>query len=111
MAALFAALTLLPGWHVLSLGRCGGHDGCCRTAAETAGAADARPSLLGDEQPADSCWICDGLASLSLPDVPAGAEAGVSRPIAPAYTAHAPQAPAHHRVDLANRSQAPPRAA
>jgi hypothetical protein len=104
LAACFSALTLLPWWHVLSVER---HGDCCHAAAEAEGASRSRPLLL-DAEADGSCWVCDNLTSLSQPESPAVLEAGKSCLVPSEYSAHAPQALAHHIVDRANRSQAPP---
>ena len=107
LALYFAFLSLLPCFHVMTLGSHGGH-GCCHHAASepTAGDAPALASAVADAP--DACWVCDSLASLHHPNVLTDVPALVHPSHFSVYLAHAPHAPVLNHIYPASRSQAPP---
>ena len=110
LALYFAFLSLLPWFHVMTLGSHGGH-GCCHHAASepTAGDAPALASAVADAP--DACWVCDSLASLFHANVLTDVPALVHPSHFSVYLAHAPHAPVLNHIYPASRSQAPPASA
>ena len=110
LALSFAFLSLLPWFHVMTLGSHGVH-GCCHHAASEPPSGDA-PALASDlaDSPA-ACWVCDSLASLFHANVLTDVPALVHPSLSSIYLARAPQAPALNHIYPASRSQAPPASA
>ena len=110
LALSFAFLSLLPWFHVMTLGSHGGH-GCCHHAASEPPSGDV-PALVADlaDSPA-ACWVCDSLASLFHANVLTDVPALVHPSHFSVYLAHAPHAPVLNHIYPASRSQAPPASA
>lgn len=110
LALSFAFLSLLPWFHVMTLGSHGGH-GCCHhdASAPSTGNAPALASAVADAP--DACWVCDSLASLHHPNVLTDATALARLSFSSIYDARAPHAPVLNHIYPASRSQAPPASA
>jgi hypothetical protein len=110
LALSFAFLTLLPWFHLMTLGSHGGH-GCGHhdTSAPSTGDAPALASAVADAP--DACWVCDSIASLHHPNVLTDAQALIRPSLSSIYDARAPHAPVLNHIYPASRSQAPPASA
>jgi hypothetical protein len=110
LALSFVFLSLLPWFHVMTLGSHGGHVcGHHDTSAPSTGDAPALASAVADAP--DACWVCDSLASLLHPNVLADAQTLIRPSLSSIYDARAPHAPVISQIYPASRSQAPPASA
>ncbi len=107
LALAFAAFSLLPWMHILTLGSSAGH-GCRHQVSATSPFSHAPAIASGVVDESDTCWVCQSLVSLlqhnELTDSPVFAGLSLSS----TYAARAPHAQVTVQIYPANRSQAPP---
>ena len=110
LALSFAFLSLLPWFHVMTLGSHGGH-GCCHHDASKPSTGDVPALASAVTDASAACWVCDSLASLLHPNVQADSPAVAVPSLSSEYVARAPHAPVLNHIYPASRSQAPPASA
>ena len=110
LALSFAFLSLLPWFHVMTLGSHGGH-GCCHHDASEPSTGDAPALASAVADAPDACWVCDSLTSLLHSNVLTDAQTLVPLTLSSIYDARVPHAPVISQIYPASRSQAPPASA
>ena len=107
LALLFAAFSLLPWMHVLTLGSSVGHR-CCHQDSSTS-PVNHSPAIAPEVADApDTCWVCQSLVSLLQHADSARDTVFVSDASLTSFIARAPHAPSVAHIYPACRSQAPP---